>query len=66
VAIEKKLEASFKDGIPKPLTTKDILKAIKKVKPSTKEWFVSSKNYALYANDSGLYDDILAYLKIKK
>ncbi|MEM6721453.1 MAG: AAA family ATPase [Bacteroidota bacterium] len=66
VAIERKLEASFKDGIPKPLNTKDILKAIKKIKPSTKEWFVSSKNYALYANDSGLYDDILAYLKIKK
>jgi ATP-dependent 26S proteasome regulatory subunit len=66
VAVETKLEASFKDGIPKPLSTKDILKAIKKIKPSTKEWFVSSKNYALYANDSGLYDDILAYLNIKK
>lgn len=66
MAIESKLEDSFKDGIPKPLRTKDILKVIKKLKPSTKEWFISSKNYALYANDSGLYDDILAYLKIKK
>ncbi len=65
-AIEVKLEASFKDGIPKPLTTKDFLKAIKKTKPSTKEWFGSAKNYALYANDSGLYDEILTYLKIKK
>jgi len=46
-AIEVKLEASFKDGIPKPLTTKDFLKAIKKTKPSTKEWFGSAKNYAL-------------------
>lgn len=66
VAIENKLEASFSDGIPKPLKTKDIVKAIKKVKPSTKEWFNSAKNYALYANDSGLYDEILSYLKIKK
>jgi len=66
LAIEEKLIASFDDGIPKPLTTKDILKAIKKVKPSTKEWFNSAKNYALYANDSGLYDDILSYLNIKK
>jgi len=65
-AVEKKLEASFKDGIPKPLTTKDILKSIKKTKASTKEWFASAKNYALYANDSGLYDDILTYMKIKK
>lgn len=66
VAIEQKLIESFSDGIPKPLTTKDILKAIKTVKPSTKEWFTTSKNYALYANDSGLYDEILSYLKIKK
>lgn len=57
---------SFNDGVPKPLSTKDVLKAIKNVKPSTKEWFVTSKNYALYANDSGLYDEILSYLKIKK
>ncbi|WP_339663090.1 AAA family ATPase [uncultured Polaribacter sp.] len=66
VAIEQKLTESFKDGIPKPLTSKDILNAIKKVKPSTKQWFSSAKNYALYANDSGLYDEVLTYLKIKK
>ncbi|MCL4119750.1 UNVERIFIED_CONTAM: hypothetical protein GTU68_066469 [Idotea baltica] len=66
IAIEQKLMESFKDGIPKPLTTKDILKAIGKMKSSTKEWFGSAKNYALYSNDSGLYDDILTYLNIKK
>ncbi|WP_047546526.1 AAA family ATPase [Psychroserpens sp. Hel_I_66] len=66
IAIEQKLMESFKDGIPKPLATKDIVKAFSKMKPSTKEWFTSAKNYALYANDSGLYDDILSYLKIKK
>mgnify|MGYP000274175546 CR=1 FL=1 len=66
IAIEQKLIESFKDGIPKPLSTKDITKAISKMKCSTKEWFGSAKNYALYSNDSGLYDDILTYLKIKK
>jgi SpoVK/Ycf46/Vps4 family AAA+-type ATPase len=66
IAIEQKLLESFKDGIPKPLTTKDILNAFGKMKASTKEWFNSAKNYALYSNDSGLYDDILVYLKIKK
>ncbi len=65
-AVETKLQASFKDGIPKPLETKDIVKGIKNSKPSTKEWFRSAKNYALYANDAGLYDEILDYLKIKK
>jgi len=66
VAIEKKLEDAFKDGIPRPLSTKDILNAAKKMKSSTKEWFSSAKNYALYSNDGGLYDEILTYLNIKK
>ena len=66
IAIEEKLEESFKDGIPKPLNTKDIINALKKHKASTSEWFSTAKNFALFANDSGLYDDILAYMKIKK
>lgn len=66
LAVEAKLEQSFIDGIPKPLTTKDLINAIDKHKPSTQEWLTTAKNYALYANDTGLYNDILKYLKIKK
>lgn len=66
LAIEDKLTAAFKDGIPQPIETKDLLSAIKKHRPSTQEWFATAKNFALFANDTGLYDDILAYLKIKK
>lgn len=66
IAIEQKLESSFYDGIPKPIETNDLLSALKKHKPSTQEWFSTAKNFALFANDSGLYDDILTYLKIKK
>lgn len=66
IAVEQKLEASFANGIPQPLETKDLLEALKKHKPSTQEWFSTAKNFALFANDSGLYDEILTYLKIKK
>jgi len=66
IAIEEKLESSFIDGIPKPITTKDLLNATKKHKASTQEWFATAKNFALFANDTGLYDDILHHLKIKK
>ncbi|MEM7104069.1 MAG: AAA family ATPase [Bacteroidota bacterium] len=66
ITIEGKLEQAFKDGVPQPIKTKDLISALKKHKPSTKEWFSTAKNFALYANDSGLYDDILSYLKIKK
>jgi transitional endoplasmic reticulum ATPase len=66
IAIENKLQTAFIDGIPKPIETKDIIQAIKQHKPSTLEWFTTAKNYALFANDSGLYDEILTYLKLKK
>jgi SpoVK/Ycf46/Vps4 family AAA+-type ATPase len=66
VTIENKLRESFEKGIPQPIRTKDLQAAIKQIKPSTKEWFNTARNYALYANDSGLYDEILEYLKIKK
>lgn len=66
LCVEDKLQESFKTGIPKPITTKDLIRAAKKHKASTEEWFSSARNYALYANDSGLYDEILTYLKISK
>lgn len=66
IAIEEKLASSFEFGIPKPISTKDLLNASKKHKPTTKEWFSTAKNFALYANDSGLYDDILTYMKLSK
>lgn len=66
IAIEDKLASSMADGIPRPIETKDLLKAAKIHKASTKEWFTTAKNFALYANDGGLYDDILQYMQIKK
>ncbi|MFK7903969.1 MAG: AAA family ATPase [Chitinophagales bacterium] len=66
VAIESKLRESMRAGKAIPLSQKDLLAAAKTVRPSTREWFNTAKNYAMYANDSGLYDDILKYLKINK
>jgi SpoVK/Ycf46/Vps4 family AAA+-type ATPase len=66
IAIEEKLRESFEKGLPQPIQNKDLLSAVKQIKPSTKEWFTTARNYALYANESGLYDEILEYLKIKK
>lgn len=63
VAIEKKLEQAMKTGTPTPLSTTDIEQAIKTVRPSTLEWIATAKNYAMYSNQGGVYDDVLAYLK---
>jgi SpoVK/Ycf46/Vps4 family AAA+-type ATPase len=66
IAVESRLEASMAKGSIIPVETDDLLKAIRAHKPTTLEWFASARNYALYANESGLYDDILKYLKMKK
>ena len=63
IAVESKLEEALQTGIPKPITTKDLLNAIEKHKPSTLDWFNTAKNYATFANQSGLYNDVLSYLK---
>ena len=63
LAIEAKLREAIKLGVPKPLTTKDLLAAAALVKPSTKEWFSTARNYATFANQGGQYDEILKYLR---
>jgi len=63
VAVEAKLREAFKAGSVQPLQTKDLLQALRQAKPSTVEWFATARNYALYANQAGLYDDVLAFVQ---
>ena len=64
-AVEGKLSDAVRTGVPEPLTTRDLTAAAKKMRPTTKDWFSTARNHALYANENGLYDDVLEYLKIK-
>ena len=64
IAVERKLQEAMKSGTPAPLTTKDLAAAAASQKPTTKEWFATARNYALYSNQGGIYDDILQHLKL--
>lgn len=66
IAIENKLEESMRKGVPLPLDTADLLKALNQHRATTSEWFSTAKNYALFSNESGQYDEILKYLNVKK
>ncbi len=66
LAIERSLAKAMEEGRVIPLTTDSLLKAARDVKPSTRPWFESAKNYAIYSNQSGFYDDVLEFLGIKK
>lgn len=66
IAIEEVLTKAMETGNHEPVRTKDLITAIKKHKASTVDWFSSAKNYAVFANKSGIYNDILNYLKKAK
>jgi SpoVK/Ycf46/Vps4 family AAA+-type ATPase len=66
VAIERSLARAMQENRVIPLGTDDLLKSAKEVKPSTRSWFESAKNYAIYSNQSGFYDDVLSFLGIRK
>ncbi len=65
MAVEAKLREAMKKGVPEPLFTKDLLAAAKGHKPTSREWFSTARNYALYSNQGGFYDDVMDYMNLK-
>ncbi len=66
LATEEVIATAMKTGKVVPITTKDLLRAASRHRPTTKAWFESARNYALYANQGGHYDDILKHLGLLK
>src|SRR3954454_16864692 len=62
-AIETAMEEALTTGHARPLSTADFRKALREVRPSTRPWFEVAKNYAMFANEGGMYDELLAYIK---
>jgi SpoVK/Ycf46/Vps4 family AAA+-type ATPase len=65
-AIEQKLGEAMRRGTLSALTTNDVLLSIRQQRATTLEWFETARNYAVYSNEGGLYDDVLTYLKLPK
>ena len=57
------MEDSIMSGNVRSITQKDFLRALREVKPSTRPWFEIARNYAMFANEGGVYDELLEYLK---
>lgn len=66
IAVEDVMNEVMRTGKVIPLTTKDLIKAAGRHKATTKAWFESAKNYAMYSNQSGFYDDVLKHLGLMK
>ena len=66
IAIERSLARAMHEDRVVPIDTGALINAAREVRPSTRVWFETAKNYAIYANPSGFYDDVLTFLGIKK
>ncbi|WP_183320977.1 ATP-binding protein [Flexivirga oryzae] len=65
-AIEGAMESSLESGSLQPITQRGLQDAIRHTSSSIGEWLETARNYALYSNDTGVYDDLAAYLKRRK
>jgi transitional endoplasmic reticulum ATPase len=68
--VEQAAEAALQDALRsnqvRPLTTNDLVRAQQNQRPSMEEWFATARNYGLYANEGGLYNDVMNYMKSRK
>lgn len=62
-ATELAIEASLDSGSETPIDDALLQKAFRDLKSSTRPWFEVARNHAIYANEGGVYDDLLAHLK---
>jgi SpoVK/Ycf46/Vps4 family AAA+-type ATPase len=61
-AAEHALGRSIESGRVEPISDLDLGLALDESSPSTGPWFEVARNYVLFANESGRYDDLLAYM----
>jgi SpoVK/Ycf46/Vps4 family AAA+-type ATPase len=65
-AAEFAMEDSITTGNVRSILQNDFKRALREVRPSTRPWFEIARNYAMFANEGGIYDDLLEYLKVNK
>jgi AAA+ superfamily predicted ATPase len=65
-AAERALLDSVRLGEPRLIGQADLEGAVGEVRPSLGTWFETARNVALFANEGGAYDDLVAYLRKRR
>jgi len=65
-AAERALLDSVRRGEPRLIGQGDLEAAVGEVRPSLGTWFETARNVALFANEGGAYDDLVAYLRKRR
>ena len=62
-AADAAIEDSIETGKEQAINSIHFKTSLQEVKPTTIEWLTTARNYARYSNESGQYDEVLAFLK---
>ena len=62
-AADHAIARSLDQGRESAIAAADLKRAADEVKPTALEWLSTARNYARYANESGQYDEVLAFLR---
>jgi SpoVK/Ycf46/Vps4 family AAA+-type ATPase len=65
-AAEFALEESLEAPTIRPISAAHFKRAMKDVRPSIRPWLETAKNHALFANEGGVYDELLEYLRARR
>lgn len=65
-AAESALLDSARSGKARLIEMRDFDRGLKEIKPSTGAWFQTAKNVAMFANESGEYDELVDHLRRTK
>jgi hypothetical protein len=57
------LSDSIRTGTVRMIEQRDFDAVLREVRPTTKPWFATARNVAMFANEGGVYDDLAAYMK---
>lgn len=65
-ATQSALAEAVKSGDVRPITAVELARAARDMHPSTEAWLEAARNFATYANTTGEYDELLAYLRARR
>lgn len=65
-AVEYAMQDSIETGNVRAVSMADFKLAASEINSSTRPWFDTARNYAMFANEGGAYDELLDYLKTHK
>jgi SpoVK/Ycf46/Vps4 family AAA+-type ATPase len=61
-AVDSAIDEALAGGGDVPVAATHLEQALASLAPTTLDWLATARNYVEFANESGRYDDVLAYL----